>query len=213
MGRRPRQVVRQGHTVDELAHQVRRAIRLADFVNRDDGRMPQLGDAPGLTQEAFLIVFVRQASGAGNFYGDGSVELAIARLVNRPEGAAPHSRQQFEFPDSPDARRRGDRRMRSEIDAQVRPARRTQHAVGRVRIRHLDRSLAVRADEIHGGFPKRRAGQVLQKSKCGPLRTSLMLPAGSGKKEADEACAATRIDAHHRATVGIITVKVLHLSA
>ena len=46
------QQVGQGHALDEVADQVGHPVVLADLVDRHDRRVPQLGHAAGLAQEA-----------------------------------------------------------------------------------------------------------------------------------------------------------------
>ncbi len=46
------QQVAEGDAVDEIADQIGDGFDLADFVDGDDGRVAELGDAAGLAQEA-----------------------------------------------------------------------------------------------------------------------------------------------------------------
>ena len=58
-GRPARQQVGQGHALDELADQVGHAVVLADLVDRHDRRVPQLGHAAGLAEEAVAVLVGR----------------------------------------------------------------------------------------------------------------------------------------------------------
>jgi len=55
-GASPGQQVRQSQPFDEVADQVRPAVLLADFVDRDNRRMPQLRYAPGLAREPVQLL-------------------------------------------------------------------------------------------------------------------------------------------------------------
>jgi hypothetical protein len=59
------EAVRQGHPLDKIADQVGKPLDLAHLVDGDDGRMPELGHAAGLAQEAVQRLRAGQVADAG----------------------------------------------------------------------------------------------------------------------------------------------------
>ena len=81
------QQVGQRHALDEVADEVGGAVVLADLVDRDDRRMAQLGGAAGLAQESIQLLAARRPAGAGDLEGDDAIQLRVAGLEDRAEGA------------------------------------------------------------------------------------------------------------------------------
>ncbi len=95
-----RQQVGQRHAADEVADQVRQAILLADLVDADDRRMPQLGDAASLAQESVQGGWSGQVAGSGHLDGDHAIQLRIAGLEEGAEGPAADGLDQVEPADA-----------------------------------------------------------------------------------------------------------------
>ena len=126
---------------------------LADLVDRHDRRVPQLGDAAGLAQEAVEVLAAGQVAGAGDLDGHDAVELRVARLVDRAERRHADRLDQLERPSLP-ARSAP---LQGAVDpARVRTMSRTwaDHfpVAGRGQTGQLDRVPAVGAADLHVGI-------------------------------------------------------------
>src|SRR5205814_789306 len=114
-----------------------------------DARVAELGHAAGLAQEAVAVPVRGEVAGAGDFDGDDSIQLRVAGLVHRAEGADADRLQQLEPAELPRFRfvdRGGGAALQGEAGA----ARRAQDLAAGV-VHDLDRAVAVRAGDVHGG--------------------------------------------------------------
>jgi hypothetical protein len=83
-----REQVRQRHPLDEVAHQVRQAVGLADLVDGHHRGVPELCHAAGLAQEAVEVGRPGEVAGPRHLDGDGAVQLRVERLVDGAERPA-----------------------------------------------------------------------------------------------------------------------------
>ena len=148
-GRRPlgRQQIGQRDPLDEFADQVREASRLADFVDRHDRRMPQLGDAAGLPQEPLDVAFAGHLPRSRNLDRHDAVEFGVAGLVHGAEGARPHQINELVAAEPPLDFTRAPlgRRVRVKLDAQS--AGGAEEFFRRRILGQLDGTLATRAED------------------------------------------------------------------
>ncbi len=97
-GRQPPagQHVRQRDPLDQIADEIRHAIRLAYFMDGHDGRVPELSHAAGLAQEAIHVLLSGEVAGARHFNRHRPVQLRIARPVDGAECTRTDGVEQFE---------------------------------------------------------------------------------------------------------------------
>ena len=121
--------------------------RLADLVDRHDRRMPQLGDAAGLAQEPLDVAFAGHLPRSRNLDRHDAVELRVAGLVHRAEGARPHQIDELVAAEPPLDFTRAPlgRRVRVKLDAQA--AGGADEFCRRWILGQLDGTLATRAED------------------------------------------------------------------
>jgi hypothetical protein len=140
--------VGQGGALDEVADQVGNVVGLADLVDRNDGRVAELGDTARLAEESVQLLRAGQVARARHLDGDSAVQLRVARLVDGAEAALADRVQEQEAAD-PLARleRRPGRRVGLHGEARAAGGAGDLGAGGEAG--DLDRVAAVRAEDVH----------------------------------------------------------------
>src|SRR5579864_7907867 len=93
----PSQEVCQGDALDKVLDQVRKALVLPHLVNRNNGRMPQLGHAPGFAKKTVAVAaLVVDGDDARHLDGHDPVQLGVPRLVDGTESPEPNTIDEFE---------------------------------------------------------------------------------------------------------------------